>query len=386
MNHDGRKRDSRSFEIIVGLINSISKDQGLDVLDKYINHIYSNPEGGCFKIGDTDTFFLYGDIGSLRMYLKSGLNQLKKSPNLYISSNKISTLSNSKLVWHTDFKISDDVIRSVPVTYIEKVLYYIKNKSDIGKADILIFELNSENINAISVKTYSDKKEVKLSQQSQEVTYDFKPHSVSLVGGVGKDAKAFIENICVDDIVPENTLLSDRQFYKLSLMNKKFAVAKNKNPNEWERLCKEIELDAYRQLEIFRNGFVAKKYAGDNTKELILKRLIGEQFSKSHINYYMTGFNKIINVSKFFDNTSWVNDISETFGEFRPSSNGKLSLVLYCFVGEKKYVLTKIEPSFDGYQPDVSQTKGIVYYFQEGKVIGIPTIWNLINDLYEKNY
>ena len=44
---------------------------------------------------------------------------------------------------------------------------------------------------------------------------------------------------------------------------------------------------------------------------------------------------------------------------------GKKSLLVSIKIKNQIYGLTKIEPSFDGWRDVVSQTKGIIFYFQE---------------------
>lgn len=75
-------------------------------------------------------------------------------------------------------------------------------------------------------------------------------------------------------------------------------------------------------------------------------------------------------------------EIVKIWGEFRKaSSKGIDSLVIK--VKDKlgqEYVACKIQPALDGGEENVSQTKGIIYYFQEGRQLGLPTVWDLIEN------
>jgi hypothetical protein len=70
------------------------------------------------------------------------------------------------------------------------------------------------------------------------------------------------------------------------------------------------------------------------------------------------------------------------------SQSGKPSWFVRALVSNRRYLVTKIEPSFDGARPNVSQTKGVIYYFQEGsryKGPGERSVWNLLADLSAKS-
>jgi hypothetical protein len=47
------------------------------------------------------------------------------------------------------------------------------------------------------------------------------------------------------------------------------------------------------------------------------------------------------------------------------NTENKFSLIIFLKFADVKYGITKIEPSFDGAKKNVSQTKGIIYYFQQ---------------------
>jgi hypothetical protein len=56
-------------------------------------------------------------------------------------------------------------------------------------------------------------------------------------------------------------------------------------------------------------------------------------------------------------------ELSVTFEEYNP--RGKSSMIIRVAIKNQIYCLTKIEPSFEGKSPSVSQTKGIIYHFQQ---------------------
>jgi hypothetical protein len=70
--------------------------------------------------------------------------------------------------------------------------------------------------------------------------------------------------------------------------------------------------------------------------------------------------------------------------ERRNSRAGKPSWFVYASVAGHRYLITKIEPSFEGKLRGISQTKGIIYHFQEGaqnRAPGEGSVWTLLSDL-----
>jgi hypothetical protein len=68
----------------------------------------------------------------------------------------------------------------------------------------------------------------------------------------------------------------------------------------------------------------------------------------------------------------------------RASGMGKDSWLIYVTLSKKRYLVTKIEPSFDGHEANVSQTKGVIYYFQEGsgaRTAAEGSVWDLLSDV-----
>jgi len=61
-------------------------------------------------------------------------------------------------------------------------------------------------------------------------------------------------------------------------------------------------------------------------------------------------------------------------------THNKYSLLIEMHFNNSVYGITKIEPAFDGKNSNVSQTKGIIFYFQEHSVES-KNIWRLLNDI-----
>ena len=120
---------------------------------------------------------------------------------------------------------------------------------------------------------------------------------------------------------------------------------------------------------------------------LIKIRLVGSELINDKYQLWLSGYNSPINLSEMIINPNRFSNVIKLRGEFRKAQgSGKLSLVIFAQdKSNKQYVVCKIEPGFDGGRPEVSQTKGVIYYFQEGRQLHKPTVWDLIEDAWS-NY
>ena len=145
------------------------------------------------------------------------------------------------------------------------------------------------------------------------------------------------------------------------------------------------EEEAYKNLAEFGNALCAD--GGNvvhNIRVLIKKRLIGE-LRTQHYQMWLSGITKPVNIGELLNNDLALNKIKSLRTRMRlADGRGKYSLVVNATLDDgAEYVICKIEPGFDGGENHVSQTKGIIYYFQEGRSLHMPTVWELISRLSE---
>jgi hypothetical protein len=97
---------------------------------------------------------------------------------------------------------------------------------------------------------------------------------------------------------------------------------------------------------------------------------------------WLTGISAPVNLSRLLSRERGLNLVQKLDAYMRPSEKGKLSLIVTAELTDtSKYIVCKVEPSPDGGKLKASQTKGIIYYFQEGRSVGGKTIWELIERL-----
>jgi len=161
------------------------------------------------------------------------------------------------------------------------------------------------------------------------------------------------------------------------------AAAKQLFPDQWKEIVRHAMTDAGAELDSFLTDALPtnEQEHSYNLGVLLSHRLIGGM-TEGHEEWITSAhgpFRLELAIQKLADTSA----LRATWSR-QPSKSGKDSWVITARVGNRRYVICKIEPSFDGAKPEVSQTKGVIYYFQEGSGLRAPadgSVWDLLSDV-----
>ena len=249
-----------------------------------------------------------------------------------------------------------------------------------GKADLTVIEQTE--VREVSIKR-QESKEVKLGQQSRREEYEFMPRPVELIGGKG--LKSIQEGLQKITSIPKNgnrpMVIDDLQWARMSDDNKLLSLIKNNHAAEWQRLVANSMCEAGQQLDRFLGAafHVDRSLHARNLGVLLSHRLIGG-ITEGH-EEWMTSRLGPFRLDLALDEVTRNTGVTVEWSR-RPSRSGKDSWVITATLSGKRYVVCKIEPSFDGAKPHVSQTMGVIYYFQEGSQVRTATdgsVWDLLS-------
>ena len=218
-----------------------------------------------------------------------------------------------------------------------------------SKVDILIIDSN----NKPYYISFKDADSVtKLGQKSGEVLYK----TAKLKGGL--DLALPANSVpAVGQILWNQTALKESQFEKLNAKDKEFAYYKNHFNVAWQKTVTGEMNKSKTQLIAF--GQALKQ---DNNS---LIDFIGQTFAGNLIlspDFYILLGSKPIFFKNILNKITEMNPevITEEF-----NTPNKFSLIIGLKINCSKYYLTKIETAFDGADKKVSQTKGVIFYFQQ---------------------
>jgi hypothetical protein len=318
----GRQTGSRAkeFDLIFGLLKSP---------EKLAYQISRAPTGGSLNLEGID--FEYGNVQRLVEHLDAAAPA---------TPFKIK----AKYVCHLDG------IQANRKRAIERELGLESGSisSQDTKADVFILDKNGNHY-FISVKDID--KPSKLGQKSGSVSYG-KAHLHGGLKGVTIDEKRIPKSFSFKD-----TNLTQTQFEKLTHADQIYSFFKKKHPQEWETTVAKSENLALAEIRQFT------KVLKNDKQSLIafISETLGGNL-KDDPNFFIVFGNKAINLGEVVRILKKT-ELLVTLEEHSP--RGKSSIIVRIKIKDKTYCLTKIEPSFEGKNSSVSQTKGIIYHFQQ---------------------
>lgn len=336
-----RKNSSRSEEL-----NFISSF--LSSPRSFHSFIHKNPLGGMFN--ERDITIIYGNIARLISDLE--LTRYKSLPNI-----------KPIFIYHLDH-LKSDFKRSIELRHSLNAGAVSSQKA---KADILI--ITTDKPYYISFKDIN--KEAKLGQFSSHLQLGH----AKLEGGLKKSIE-----IPESLIKQTNTSLTIEQFDKLESGNKKWAVYKSLYHKDFQGIVVEMMESAFAQLYTFCHELTKNI---DLMIEFLTRTIVGNSEAVFDDFYLVMGAS-FIHVKSVLDKIKKLNP--EICAQEFTSRNHKKSMLLSIRIKGKKYWITKIEPSFDGSRKNVSQTKGIIFYFQEFSDRANPSYKNLLIDVSENKF
>ena len=364
-----RSGHSRSVELLVAALNCFPEPT-MEEVDAALRHMTEQPKGSVLRLTNGATL-VWGNIE--RLVHSRGHVEIAEFSNA-MRQYHIPRKSAPKYVVLMDSYKSSAPGQTTIDTAAAQVLLRVK-----GKADLTVIEAST--IREVSIKR-QESKEVKLSQQSRREEYEFKPKSAELSGGKGLSA---IRNglgrlSTLVSVGQRPPTLTDSQWLRMTEDDKRLSVLKTIYPSDWEEMVQLSMQEAGAQLDSFLgHAFsIDKSLHAHNLGVLLSHRLIGGM-TEGH-EEWMTSLTGPFRLDRAIEAVSQNGAIEVSWAR-RPSRSGKDSWVISAEFNGRSYVICKIEPSFDGARPEVSQTKGVIYYFQEGSQVRGPSdgsVWDLL--------
>jgi hypothetical protein len=322
MTSAGRKTKSRAkeFDLVFSFLKAPKS------LSSFIQ---SNPKGGRPEIEGIT--FEYGDITRHLKYLNP--SKLKNPFDIV-----------PKFVCHLD-NVNADRKRE-----IEKV-FDLPPKSISShqvKADLLFVD-QAGNPFYISVKDIDEPS--KLGQVSREIQYG----RASLRGGL--NGVNLPQDLVPTQITYRQTSLTAKRFNNLTVADQRFSYFKKNHKADWKIIVDESKRHALEQARQFAQVL---KDDRESLIEFLGTTLAGNLQRSS--DFYLLFGNKVVNFTdamRVLKTKSFEIEIEE----HRPRL--KTSLIVWLIDEQKRYGITKIEPSFEGEGVNVDQTKGIIFHFQQ---------------------
>ena len=290
------------------------------------------PDGGTFH--DGKTHFEWGNVKTLvsgRFHRRARLTRITDSP---------------KHVYHLDRlprsrRATLEEIHALPRGSISGSL-------SSSKADVLVVD-TAGGTYLVSFK--ESEGQAKLGQVSADTTYG----AAALDGGIDDLDIATLP-------VPAQVLASDTEldadsFKKLSSKDQKLAYYKKHHASSWKKYVDERSELAKINLRKFAGTMTSDR---SSFLDFIGSTLAGA--SKTCRNFYIVLGDEVIQLHKVLENLAtprWSVQASDA------STVKKHAVLLKVSDGRSTYALTRIEQSFEGARPDVSQTKGIIFHFQQ---------------------
>ena len=366
-----RSRDARSVELLAAALNCFPNPTHTEV-DATLRRMAERPKGSILHL-DNGATLVWGNIEQL--VGNRGHVEIAELSNAIRQYHIPRSSPPSYVVLMDSFKSTNASHPGIDLGALQ-VLSKVK-----GKADLTVIEAST--IREISIKR-QESNQVKLGQQSRREEYEFKPQSAELSGGKGLKAirnglsrlSAFV------NAGQQPPSLTESQWSRMNQDDKHLAIIKFSYPSDWNEMVQQSMQEAGVQLDRFlKLAFPNEKSVhAHNLGVLLSHRLIGGM-TEGH-EEWMTSLSGPFRLDKAIEAVSQ-NGALEVSWVRRPSRSGKDSWVISAALNGKRYVICKIEPSFDGARPQVSQTKGVIYYFQEGVQARDPSdgsVWDLLSE------
>ena len=317
----GRATESRAreFDLLFGLLELPKKLRDL---------ISLKPDGARQEF--EGIVFEYGNISRIEPFIEIGnpITSFKVEPKYAFHVDNLK--SERKLEIQEEFDLVDGAISGRDT-----------------KVDLLLIDSSYKPF-YISFKDADS--QAKLGQVSTPTTY----LNGKLEGGIGPIK---IEARVPEVFVAAEINLNDAQLKKLRPRDKSFAYFKSKYPDEWDEYCRTRLQEAMQQVinlgDLMTQDkhefihFFGKSLAGN---------LLGDQ------DFYLLVGEQVVHFETFMERLRGTDfKISTTIHKPRE----KESLIINLEIGNEKYCVTKIEPSFEGSSIAAEQTKGIIFHLQQ---------------------
>ena len=173
---------------------------------------------------------------------------------------------------------------------------------------------------------------------------------------------------------------------KLSKRDRDLAVAKQQQPRAWGQIVREGEQEADLALGTFLTACfdVDRRFHGTNLASLLSGVLLNDVPRDRE--YWITLRSGPIQLDRALDRLDVDNDVDVSVSPCACALSQrelrKPAWEIRAQVGGRRYLVARIQPSFEGGSIGAEQTKGIVYHFQEApshRSDGEGSVWDLLD-------
>jgi len=215
------------------------------------------------------------------------------------------------------------------------------------KVDLMIVD---SDMKPYLVSFKDDETTAKLGQVSRRTNYG----DVFLEGGIDV---SIIGGDVPENIAYTDTSLTSKGFKSITHQNRQFAWFKKKHSKAWQKYAAEKLNEAYLQV----NALGLAMQSDHETFLQFLEKTLAGNLANSDDFYLVIGERPIHfrSVMARLRRTEFCIEL-ENYQVHR-----KKSLIINLSINGKKYCVTKIEPSFEGADKKVLQTKGVIFHFQQ---------------------
>ena len=364
-----RSGHARSVELLVAALNCFPQPTHAEV-DTVLRRMAEQPKGSTLNLTNGATL-VWGNIEQL--VDNRGHVEIAELSNAIRQYHIPRSNPPSYVVLMDSYKSSDANHAGIDAAAL-RVLSKVK-----GKADLTVIE--KATIREVSIKQ-QESKEVKLGQQSRREEYEFEPKRAELSGGKGLSAiqSGLSQFSALTSTRERPPSLTESQWLRMTEDDKRLSIIKSSYPSDWQKMVQLSMQEAGAQLDSFLEHAFSnnKSLHAHNLGVLLTHRLIGGM-TEGH-EEWMTSLSGPFRLDRAIEAVSKDRGMEINWAR-RPSRSGKDSWVITAACNGRQYVICKIEPSFDGARPEVSQTKGVIYYFQEGSQVRGPSdgsVWDLL--------
>ena len=215
------------------------------------------------------------------------------------------------------------------------------------KVDLLIID---KDMNPYLISFKDAEAMAKLGQVSRRTKYG----DVFLEGGI--DA-GVITGALPKNLTYQDTSLTSKGFNSITLQNRQFAWFKKNHSAEWKAYTTTKLSDAYLQVDALG---IAMQSDHETFFQFLEKTFAGNLANNDDF-YLVVGIRPI----HFRSAMDRLRKAEFSIILENHQVQIKKSLIINIVINDIKYCVTKIEPSFEGADKKVLQTKGVVFHFQQ---------------------
>ena len=253
------------------------------------------------------------------------------------------------------------------------------------KGNAELFMLDDESIRGVYVVDANGP--VKLGQQSGLREYRLAQGTATLMGGFNlpRMAAGIASLDAGANLIADHAFLNAGRIAQMSRRDRALALAKQQHPRAWGQIVSDGEQEADIALSAFLRACfeVDARLHGINLSALLSGVLLND--APNDREYWITLSGGPLRLDQALNQLEAANDVAVsvlpcTCAHSRRERR-KPAWEIRAVVGGRSYLVSRIQPSFEGGSIGAEQTKGIVYHFQEApshQADGEGSVWQLL--------